>query len=127
MSTPESTYSLLVRNASLGWLASAFVARLPYSMLTLTLVLFGQELTGSFALAGLLVAAFSLGGALGAPVVGLLADRFGRRRALLAMTAAAAVSIACCTSARCEPSPIARPTLPVTSGSSAAARGSPSG
>lgn len=94
MSTPESTYSLLVRNASLGWLASAFVARLPYSMLTLTLVLFGQELTGSFALAGLLVAAFSLGGALGAPVVGLLADRFGRRRALLAMTAAAAVSIA---------------------------------
>lgn len=106
MSAPDSTYSLLVRNAGLGWLASAFVARLPYSMLTLTLVLFGQELTGSFALAGLLVAAFSLGGALGAPAVGLLADRFGRRRALLTMTAAAAVSIAALAALAWVPAPL---------------------
>ncbi|MDO5534009.1 MAG: MFS transporter [Propionibacteriaceae bacterium] len=104
---PETTYSLLVRNASLSWLASAFVARLPYSMLTLTLVLFGQELTGSFALAGLLVAAFSLGGALGAPVVGLLADRFGRRRALLVLTAAGAVSMAALAALAWVPVPLA--------------------
>ena len=105
MTLPETPYSLLVRSTGLSWIASAFVARLPYSMLTLTLVLFGQNLTGSFALAGLLVAAFSLGGALGAPGVGLLADRHGRRRALLVMTTVGAVALAALAALAFVPAP----------------------
>lgn len=96
-----------MRRAGPSWIASAFVARLPYAMLPLTMVLFGRALTGSFALAGLLMAAYSLGGASGAPIVGLLADRFGRRRALLALTAAAAVSIAALAALAFVPAPLA--------------------
>lgn len=104
--TPSSPYSLLVRTAGPGYLASAFAARLPYAMLPLTLVLYGRELTGSFALAGLIVAVFSLGGALGAPVVGLLADRYGRRGALLVLTVVCAVVFAGLLSLAFWPAPL---------------------
>lgn len=106
MNWRPSPYSLLVRTAGLGYLVSAFAARLPSAMLPLTLVLFGRELTGSFALAGVIVAVFSLGGALGAPVVGLLADRYGRRRALLALTVVLGVVFAGLLSLAFWPAPL---------------------
>ena len=84
---------LLTGAVGLPWLAAAFAARLPVAMLPLAVLLHGQHLTGSFAAAGLMLAAMSLGGALGAPLVGALADRWGPRRTVTVMTVAGTVAI----------------------------------
>lgn len=84
---------LLLASVGLPWLAAAFLARLPVAMLPLAVLLHGQALTGSFAVAGLMLAAMSLGGALGAPLVGTLADRWGPRRTVVVMTIAATATI----------------------------------
>lgn len=89
----ENTLRLLGRSAGWGWLALAFGARLPIAMLPLTLLVYGEVLTGSFAAAGLMVGALSLGGVVGAPLVGALADRIGHRRTLLALTLPAALGL----------------------------------
>lgn len=89
----EGTLALLTRTAGGGWLALAFAARLPVAMLPLTLLVYGEALTGSFASAGLMVGALSLGGVVGAPLVGALADRIGHRRTLVLLTIPAALGI----------------------------------
>lgn len=89
----EGTLTLLAGSAGWSWLALAFLARLPFAMLPLTLLVYGQVLTGSFAAAGLMVGALSLGGVVGAPLVGALADRIGHRRTLIWLTAPSALGI----------------------------------
>lgn len=89
----ENTVLMLGRTAGWGWLSLAFLARLPIAMLPLTLLVYGQVLTGSFAAAGLMVGALSLGGVVGAPLVGSLADRFGHRRTLLGITVPATLGL----------------------------------
>lgn len=84
---------LLLGTAGPLWLVSAFFARLPVAVLPLAVLLHGQHLTGSFAVAGLMLAAMSLGAALAAPIVGGLADRWGPRRTILTMTGVATLAI----------------------------------
>lgn len=62
--------------------ATALVARLPISMMTLGIVLLVSTLTGSYGLAGQVSAAYIIGNAVFAVPHGRLADRFGQGRVL---------------------------------------------
>jgi MFS family permease len=63
-------------------LATALIARLPQGMTSLGLLLLVRSHTGSYTAAGLAVGAYDFATAAGAPLVGRLVDRFGRRRVL---------------------------------------------
>ena len=62
--------------------ASGLVARLPMAMMALGIVLFISERTGSYALAGVLSAAFQVSAAGGALVTSRWVDQVGQRRLL---------------------------------------------
>jgi len=64
-------------------LLSSFVARLPYGMNALALVLFVHEQTGSFARAGIVSAASALFAGIGLPIMGRVVDRVGQTRVLV--------------------------------------------
>lgn len=68
-------------------------ARLPTAMFPLGILLLVADRTGSYGLGGLAVAALSVGGALGGPLVGALADRFGQRVVGLGATAVQVVAL----------------------------------
>ncbi len=72
--------------------ATGLVARLPISMMTLGIVLLVSTLTGSYALAGQVSAAYIVGNAAFAVPHGRLADRFGQRRVLYADSVVFAVA-----------------------------------
>jgi MFS family permease len=67
-------------------MAAALVARLPIGIDSLAIVLFLRQQTGSYAAAGIVSAAFALGGGAGAPVLGRLIDRFGQGRVLVPLS-----------------------------------------
>lgn len=76
-------FSRLAQLAGPGFMPLGLFARLPLAMLavgTLTLV---TSVTGSFAAGGTAAGAAGIGSALGAPVLGSLADRRGQRPVLL--------------------------------------------
>ena len=62
---------------------SGLVGRLPISMLALALLLLVEDLTGSYARAGVAAAVGGVGQAAGLPLLGRLADRVGHRRTVL--------------------------------------------
>jgi MFS family permease len=64
-------------------MVAALVARLPIGIHSLAIVLFLRERTGSYAVAGVVAAAFALGAGAGAPLAGRLIDRFGQGRVLV--------------------------------------------
>lgn len=66
--------------------ASAFVARLPIAMVGLGIVLLVSERTGSYALAGLLSAAFQISAAGGAIASSRFIDRWGQSRLLVPLS-----------------------------------------
>lgn len=74
-----ATYRPLVRAAGPGFLLTSFLARLPAAMAPLGIITLVASASGSFALAGAVAAGYGLGAAVGGPVVGALADRFGQR------------------------------------------------
>ena len=75
-----------------GPFAASLVGRIPITAIGLLLVLHVEDLTGSFAIAGVSAAAFSLGLSASAPVYGRLIDRRGQSRMVLA--GAAVVTLA---------------------------------
>jgi MFS family permease len=78
-----SRYADLFRVPGLrATLAASIVGRLPIGIATLAILLFLQDLTGSFALAGSAAALYVLGLATVAPFLGRLIDRFGPRPVL---------------------------------------------
>lgn len=72
-------YRVLLRSQGPAFSVLAFIGRLPAGILPLALLVLANQRLGSFALAGLMSAALSLGGAAGAVPVGYLADRLGHR------------------------------------------------
>jgi predicted MFS family arabinose efflux permease len=64
-------------------LGSSIVARLPLAMLGLGLLVHAEQLTGSFALAGLVSGAYAISGGLSAPLLGRAVDRSGQTRVLV--------------------------------------------
>jgi MFS family permease len=69
-----------------GPVVASLLARLPIAMVGLSLLLYVERATGSFAVAGMVSAAALTGVALGSVVQGRLMDRFGPTRPLLAVT-----------------------------------------
>src|SRR3954470_15760212 len=66
-----------------GPVVASLLARLPIAMVGLSLLLYVQRTTGSFAVAGLVSAGSLVGVAVGAVVQGRLMDRLGPTRPLL--------------------------------------------
>lgn len=65
-------------------MVASVLARVPIGIVSLALILFVEDVKGSFAAAGGVTAAFALSAALLAPVMGRLIDRQGQTRVLLA-------------------------------------------
>lgn len=76
--------------AAAGWsfLVAGFAARLPQAMVPMGMLMLVASAAGSYAAAGLAVAAWSAGCAVGGPVIGILADRYGHRGVGLVAAAA---------------------------------------
>lgn len=73
-------YARILRVPSVAALVAATVlARMPIGVNGLAALLYVRAVTGSFAAAGIVVAALALGSAVGAPLQGRLIDRRGRR------------------------------------------------
>ncbi|MCK1796796.1 MFS transporter [Streptomyces sp. XM4193] len=87
-------YRQLLRTPGIwSFVLPGFLARQPFAMLTIGIVLLVQHTTGSFAVAGAVSAVTGIAMALGAPQAGRLADRFGQRAVIVpgALLHAAAV------------------------------------
>ena len=69
---------VFAKPGALAFSATGLVARLPISMMTLGIVLLVSSVTGSYALAGQVSAAYIIGNAVFAVPHGRLADRFGQ-------------------------------------------------
>ncbi|MTD43340.1 MFS transporter [Conexibacter sp. W3-3-2] len=75
--------------------ALTVLGRVPIGLVTIALVLFLREETGSFTVAGLAAAGYALGTGLVAPFLGRLIDRLGQRPVLLPLAVVHATSMAC--------------------------------
>jgi len=87
-------YAQLPRLSGGWYIFLTMLARLPLAMLTIGTMSLVTAVTHSYASAGLAAGAVGIGSALGAPLVGMLADRLGQRRVLLSYAAANVVSLA---------------------------------
>ncbi|MCY0919965.1 MULTISPECIES: MFS transporter [unclassified Streptomyces] len=77
-------YGQLLRTpGALGFLLPGFAARLPFGMLTISILLLVQHTTGSYANAGIVAAVTGISMALCAPLMGNLTDRHGQSAVLL--------------------------------------------
>ncbi|MFD9371063.1 MFS transporter [Streptomyces sp. NPDC060020] len=88
-------YGQLLRTpGALGFVLPGFAARLPFGMLTISILLLVQHTTGSYGAAGVVAAVTGVSMALSAPLMGIFTDRFGQSAVLLpvVLTHAAAVS-----------------------------------
>lgn len=79
--------TVVLGNAGPSFLTLDVLARLPAAMFPLGVLLLVADRTDSYGAGGLAVAALSVGGGLGGPLVGLLADRWGQRPVALGATA----------------------------------------
>lgn len=84
-STDRVRFRDLPRRAGWSFLISGFASRLPQAMMPLGVVLLLASATGRYGPGGFAVAAWSGGSAVGGPVIGALADRYGHR--LVGLTA----------------------------------------
>jgi MFS family permease len=64
-------------------LVASMLARLPYGLFGLAVILYLAEARGSYAVAGMVNGAFAVGAAIGVPWQSRLIDRLGQRRVLL--------------------------------------------
>src|ERR1700754_5128092 len=72
-------------------LTLSIIARLPLAMFSVGLLVHAQRLTGSFAAAGLVTAAYAVALGIGGPMLGRLVDRRGQT---VVLTATASASLA---------------------------------
>jgi MFS family permease len=85
-STARSRYAAVLNAEHVRpLLFAATLARLPIGIHGLAIVLFLREQTGSYATAGAVAAAFSLGAGASGPVQGRAIDRLGQRRVIVPM------------------------------------------
>jgi MFS family permease len=94
-----SRYKVLPDLAGPGFLPLGLIARLPLAMLTIGTLTLVSVMSGSYALAGLSAGAVGVGSAVGAPILGALADRIGQRAVLLAaagLNSGAVIAVVLC-------------------------------
>jgi predicted MFS family arabinose efflux permease len=92
MKTTHSTPPIL-QPSGRALIASSIVARLPLAMFSIALLVHAQQLTGSFAVAGVVSGGYAISGAVSAPVLGRLVDRCGQTRVLLPGATLAALAL----------------------------------
>src|SRR3712207_543747 len=80
--TRSSSYEL-IRHAGPSYFPLAFIARLPFAMMTVGVLTLVVAERGSVTLGGLTSAAAGIGTALAGPLLGAAADRLGQRRVLV--------------------------------------------
>ncbi|OKK16763.1 ABC transporter [Streptomyces sp. CB00455] len=88
-------YGQLLRTpGALGFVLPGFAARLPFGMLTISILLLIQHTTGSYGSAGVVAAVTGISMALSAPLMGIFTDRLGQSAVLVpvVLTHATAVS-----------------------------------
>jgi MFS family permease len=83
--------TLITAPSALALLSASIVARFPLAMLSISLLVYAQRLTGSFAVAGLVSGSYTAGLGISAPALGRLADRRGQPGVLLTTASASAV------------------------------------
>jgi len=94
VSSARARYARILRTPHvLRLMGAALIARLPIGIDSLAIVLFLRQQTGSYATAGIVSAAFALGGGAGAPLLGRLIDRFGQGPVLVPLALAHAAGL----------------------------------
>ncbi|MCY0905363.1 MFS transporter [Arthrobacter sp. H14-L1] len=76
-------YGLLPRLAGNGYIPLGLFARVPLAMLTIGVLTLVTAISGSYAIGGFAAGSVGAGAAVGAPLVGYLADRLGQKPVLL--------------------------------------------
>jgi MFS family permease len=90
-----SPYARVLRAPSVApMVAAALLARMPFGILGLALILFIREQTGSFTVAGAVSGVYALAAAASSPLLGRLFDRIGPARVLLPFGSACGVTLA---------------------------------
>jgi len=92
-----NAYARLFRLAGPAYVLVAFLGRLPMAMAQLGTLLLVSTATGTYGLGGLAAGALAVANAVGAPIAGGLADRFGQRPVVLVQSLAGAASLAALT------------------------------
>ncbi|MCU1574441.1 MAG: transporter [Micrococcaceae bacterium] len=92
--SPRGRYAQLPRLSGAGFLPLGFFARLPLAMLTVGVLTLVTAASGSYAIGGFAAGAVGIGSALGAPLLGFVADRRGQRPILLWAAAINALAVA---------------------------------
>ncbi|HET8601781.1 MAG TPA: MFS transporter [Segeticoccus sp.] len=91
--SPLASYRRLFALSGLGFVVVAFLGRLPLAMSQLGTLLLVAGSTGSYGAGGVSAGALAVANAVGAPVAGSLADRFGQRRVVLAQSLGSAAAL----------------------------------
>ncbi|HEY0187694.1 MAG TPA: MFS transporter [Cellulomonas sp.] len=88
-----SAYGRLFRLAGPLYVVVAFLGRLPLAMSQLGTLLLVSGATGTYGTGGLAAGALAVANAIGAPVAGNLADRYGQRPVVLVQSVAASAAL----------------------------------
>lgn len=80
---PTTVSRPLIHHTGFWYFPVAFIARLPFAMMTVGVLALVVSVRGSVALGGLTSAAVGIGVVIAGPVLGDLADRFGQSRVLV--------------------------------------------
>ncbi|MHA7269771.1 MFS transporter [Arthrobacter sp. HLT1-20] len=86
-------YGMLPRLAGRSYIPLGLFARVPLAMLTIGVLTLVTAVSESYAIGGYAAGAVGVGAAIGAPLVGYLADRFGQKRVLLVSAVSNAVLV----------------------------------
>ncbi len=84
MTSTQLSPSLLSTPGARALLGTSMIARLPLAMFGIALLVHAQQLSGSFAVAGLVSGAYAISSAVSAPLLGGLVDRRRQTRVLVA-------------------------------------------
>ena len=84
MTQTGKTPPILSAPGTSALLASSIIARLPLAMFGIALLVHARQLSGSFAVAGVVSAAYAISSAVAAPLLGALVDRRGQTRVIVA-------------------------------------------
>jgi predicted MFS family arabinose efflux permease len=93
MDISQKPSSILSAPGARALLGSSILARLPLAMFSLALLVHAHDVAGSYAIAGLVSAAYAVASAISAPMLGGLVDRRGQTRVLVGGAVATAAAL----------------------------------